>query len=75
MHAKGQLSQSDMKTLNKYMVGRIARVLFLVTEKRWLELEILLVFYMKYGIDWDKPNIDLSEVETSIAMHMDLNKM
>ena len=72
LHSKGQLSESDMKTLNKYMVDRIARVLFLATENRWLELELLLAFYMEYGIDWDKPNIDLSEVENSIAMHLTL---
>jgi len=63
MHANNQLSESDMKTLNKYMVDRIANVLYLIKEERWLELELLLSFYKLYGKEWDKPNIDLSEID------------
>lgn len=67
MHANGQLSQNDMKILNKYMADRIARVLLLVKEGRWLELELLLNFHMRCGQEWDKPDADLNELYEVIA--------
>lgn len=44
MHAspKNQLSQDDMKTLNKFMVNRIAYVFKLIIENRWFELDFLI---------------------------------
>ncbi|MDD4796769.1 MAG: hypothetical protein PHO66_03260 [Eubacteriales bacterium] len=68
MHANGQLSDDDIKTLNKYIVDRIARALLLATESRWLELEVLLAFYMEYGAGGDKPDRDLSEIDNALAL-------
>lgn len=67
MHADSQLSESDMKTLNKYMVDRIARVLLLAKENRWLELELLLGFHMRCGSTWDKPDTNVEELYDVIA--------
>ncbi len=63
MHAKGQLSQSDMKTLNQYMVNKIAGLLFLVEQEEWLKIELLIDFLSKYGKDWDKAELDTKEID------------
>lgn len=68
MHADGKLSESDMKTLNKYMVNKIATILFLISEERWAELEVLLSVYSIYGAGWDEPEIDLNEIRDIIAI-------
>jgi hypothetical protein len=58
MHAGGQLTQSNMKTLNKFMVNRLAYVISLIISDRWLELEFLIESYRLYGVDWDKAEPD-----------------
>lgn len=63
MHADGKLTQEDMKTLNKYMVNRLAGILSAVYEERWLQLELLYGFLQNYGIDWDKAEPDAEELE------------
>ncbi len=63
MHADGKLTQEDMKTLNKFMVNRLARILSAVYERRWLQLELLYGFLQNYGIDWDKAEPDVEELE------------
>lgn len=63
MHADGKLDQEDMKTLNKFMADRIVSLLYLAEEGRWEDLYRLLNFCMLYGLDWDEPQIDLSDLE------------
>ncbi|WP_051585966.1 hypothetical protein [Caldanaerobius polysaccharolyticus] len=63
MHADGKLTQDDMKTLNKYMVNRLAGILSAVFEGRWLQLELLYTFYQNYGTNWDKAEPDIKELE------------
>lgn len=72
MHANKQLSQKDMKTLNKYMVNKIATLLSLVNNEEWYRLEIILRAYGVYGQDWDKPEIDTKEVEMLIKSELNL---
>jgi hypothetical protein len=62
MHTNGKLSQSDMATLNHFMVNRLALVITLAKENRWTELEILLQFDMMCGTDWDAPSADFNEL-------------
>jgi hypothetical protein len=64
MHAgpNSQLSQEDMKTLNKYMVNRIAFVFKLIIENRWIELDLLIRHTdMIYGQGWDNAEPDDDE--------------
>lgn len=70
MHADGKLSEEDMKILNKYMANKIASVMFLAKENRWLELELLLEFHMKCGSDWDKPEIEMDEVYEIFELYL-----
>ncbi|GAA0345535.1 hypothetical protein GCM10008967_39980 [Bacillus carboniphilus] len=61
MHADpdSQLSDSDMKTLNKYMVNRLAYVFTLIIENRRMEFDYLiknLDFWA--GHNWDKAEPD-----------------
>lgn len=62
MHADGKLTQEDMKTLNKYMVNRLAGIISVVHEGRWLQLELLYSFLQNYGTDWDKAEPDNEEL-------------
>ena len=63
MHSDYKLTEEDMKTLNKYMVNKIATLLNLVSNSEWLKLELILNFMGLYGHDWDKAEIDMSDVD------------
>ena len=63
MHAAGQLSQADMKTLNQFTANRIATVLYLAEEGYWEALYALLGRYMAGAESWDEPQVDLKKVE------------
>lgn len=62
MHANAQLSQADMKILNKYMVNRIAGLLTAIADNNWLQLELLLSYYKLRGSEWDKAEPDMKEI-------------
>lgn len=64
MHANKQLSQEDMKNLNKYMVNKLANLLSLALDGEWLKLELLLERLSHYGYDWDKAEINTEDIET-----------
>lgn len=53
MHAKGQLSQEDMKTLNKFMANRMAYIFQLIIEEGWFEFGELICHNAKFCSDWD----------------------
>jgi len=53
MHANGQLSQKDMKVLNKYMVDHLAWILTRVFEGDWIRLELLFNNFSHNGNQWD----------------------
>ncbi|MFA7436498.1 MAG: hypothetical protein WC006_09065 [Bacilli bacterium] len=58
MHAKNQLSQSDMKILNKFMVNRLAYIFKLLLQEEWVYLMNLVEDYLIFASDWDEPEID-----------------
>ncbi|QHW33225.1 hypothetical protein GZH47_22175 [Paenibacillus rhizovicinus] len=61
MHASpnDQLSEADMKTLNKYMVNRIAYIFKLIIEESWIELDFLIRSTDgMYGSQWDEAEPD-----------------
>jgi hypothetical protein len=62
MHVNDQLSEKDMKTLNKYMVNRIAGLLTAIADNNWLQLELLLSYYKLFGGEWDKAEPDMKEI-------------
>lgn len=63
MHANNQLSQEDMKTLNKYMVNRLAGLLKLAMDGQWLKIELMLDVLREYGNNWEKAECDVEEIE------------
>lgn len=63
IHANGKLTQEDMKTLNKYMVNRLAGILSAIYEERWLQLELLYEKLKNGGTDWDQAEPDTKELE------------
>ena len=62
MHAEGKLSDDDMKTLNKYMVNKIARLMYLYETKDYNSLQTLLGFAVSCASEWDEPEIDMAEI-------------
>ena len=70
MHAGGQLSEKDMKTLNKYMVNRIAGLLTTIADNNWLNLELLLSYYGLFGTEWDKAEPDTYEIDFVLKTYL-----
>lgn len=58
-HPNNQLSENDMKVLNKFMVNRLAYVFTLIIEERWVEFEFLVRHIdAMFGHDWDEAEPD-----------------
>ncbi|WMJ77555.1 MULTISPECIES: hypothetical protein [unclassified Sedimentibacter] len=68
MHANNQLSEVDMKTLNKFMVNRIAGLLTAIADNKWLQLELLLSYYKLFGTEWDKAEPDMKEINLAMKL-------
>ena len=66
MHADGQLSDTDMKTLNINMVNRLGEIFCLMTTGRISDLYDMLRFSYQYTTDWN--DVDLSELEANINL-------
>lgn len=58
-----QLTQANMKTLNKELVDKIGFLLKLFSRADYLHLNIAINGYKRYGNDWDDPNIEEIESE------------
>ncbi|MEI3612511.1 hypothetical protein [Pseudogracilibacillus sp. SO30301A] len=60
MHAypNNQLSENDMKVLNKFMVNRLAYIFDLIIDEKWLELGVLINHFSLYGEGWDKAELE-----------------
>lgn len=74
MHASGQLSEEDMKTLNKYMVNRLAGILLAVYENKWLQLELLHEFLKGFGDQWDPAEPDMEDLDLIWERNINLIK-
>ena len=61
MHSRGKLTQKDMKTLNKYMVNRIAGLLTTISKGDIANVLKLLTFYVSLSSDWDSCKPDTEE--------------
>ncbi|MFB6468851.1 hypothetical protein ACE38V_19015 [Cytobacillus sp. Hz8] len=61
MHAdvNKNITDKDMKILNKYMVNRLAYIIILIKENRWFELNFLVnQFDFLFGQNWDNAKPD-----------------
>lgn len=74
MHAAGQLSEEDMRTLNKYMVNRLAGILLAVYENKWLQLELLHEFLKGFGDEWDPAEPDMEDLNLIWERNINLIK-
>ena len=61
MHSKGKLTQKDMKTLNKFMINRIAGLLQNIFNGDVANALKVLTFYASLSSDWNKANPDIEE--------------
>lgn len=62
-HLISQLSDEDMKLLNKYMVDKLGFIIHMLLQKRYVEVADILSFYISIGGRWDSPNIEKEEAE------------
>lgn len=59
IHAEGRLSQADMMKLNKHMLNRIAFILRLIADEKWISLYAISQSKLLAGDScWDKPEPD-----------------
>lgn len=65
MHAKGKLTQKDMKTLNKFMVNRMAYAIDLLFSDDTIDKFNSLVYFhdRNYGHEWDYAKLDDGDFE------------
>ncbi len=61
MHSNGQLTQNDMKTLNKFMANRIAGLLKAISNDDIANVLKVLTFYASLSINWDIVKPDSKE--------------
>ncbi len=61
MHSKGKLTQKDMKTLNKYIVNRIAGLLTTISKGDVANVLKVRTFYASLSSDWDSCKPDTKE--------------
>ena len=61
MHARGKLTQKDMKTLNKFMANRIAGLLTAISKGDISNVLKVLTFYASLSSDWDSCKQDTEE--------------
>ena len=61
MHAKGKLTQKDIKTLNKFMANRIAGLLTAISNGDISNAIRVLTFYASLSSDWDSCKPDIEE--------------
>ncbi len=61
MHADGEknITEEDMKKLNKFMVNRLAYIVNLIKQEKWFELNFLIESTDRFfGHQWDNAEID-----------------
>ena len=63
MHVDGKFSQADMKTLNQYMMDRVATLITLFKKKDYMRLLLFLEAFQHYGSDWDDPKLQIDELD------------
>jgi hypothetical protein len=61
MHASNKLTQKDMKTLNKFMINRIAGLLTTISNGDILNVLKVLTFYASLSSNWDSCKPDSEE--------------
>jgi hypothetical protein len=73
MHASpdSQLSDADMKVLNKFMHNRFTFVFECVKGERWAELASLVGLYGQYGSDWDPATPDDGNLREAMLMTLE----
>lgn len=58
-----QLTDANMKTLNKELVDKVGFLLHLFSQADYVQLNVAINGYKYYGDDWDAPNIEKMKAE------------
>lgn len=67
MHVAGQLKDSDMKKLNKYMVNRLAGLFTMMSKSEWIKIDKALSLHYRNSLGWDsaKPDTKAFDIYSS----------
>jgi len=65
MHSNGQLSEDDMKTLNKFMVNRFAGLLTMISQDEWPKILQLMGLFASGLSEWDEAVPDTAEFDAA----------
>jgi hypothetical protein len=68
MHANNQLSDADMKTLNKHMANKLAGFLEALFAEEWLKIEKNLTFHSLFTQDWDITEPEMEDIDLEMIM-------
>jgi hypothetical protein len=74
MHAnrEKQITDEDMKILNKFMHNRLTYVFELILKDRWAEFAFLIDAHKFYGSQWDKAEPDDGGMKKYIQWQLEL---
>ena len=69
-----QLSNKDMKALNKYIMDRVGYILQLIQNAEYTKLHYILDQEKYNGDDWDRPDIEKIEKDTEDLMLIEFSR-
>ncbi|WP_456276512.1 hypothetical protein [Bacillus sp. AK128] len=68
IHSKGNLTESDMKTINKYMTNQLTGLILSMQKGEWYLLDNILKSYKMFGMQWDKADLTKFNKEKQIII-------
>lgn len=66
-HPNSQLSNEDMKTLNKFIVNRLAYIFELIMNEKWIEFNFVIEQFELFGSDWDEAIPDDGDIKDVLS--------
>jgi hypothetical protein len=68
IHSKGNLTDEDMKVINKYMLDQMTGLVLSMQKGEWFILEQMAQFYLNFGTQWDPADLTHYNNEKEITI-------
>lgn len=68
MHRNNQLSQKDMYILNKFMMNKLANIIYMIKVNKSSEFFALMNYYDNYASHWDEATPNEEEINSIIEL-------
>jgi hypothetical protein len=68
IHSKGNLTDEDMKVINKYMLDQMTGLVLSMQKGEWFILEQMAQFYLNFGTQWDPADLTHYNKEKEITI-------